>query len=91
MILAADGTPIGPGELADLALGGAQVRMPAPLATGTRLGLVVPVPVGAALRIAAAVQWTGRARAGFAHGLQFVNLTLALRRQIDDLVGASAP
>jgi CheY-like chemotaxis protein len=88
-VLAMDGAPLGRAQLADLGLGGAQVRMPDPLATGTHLRLVLPVLMGAALTVEAAVQWTGRARGGFAHGLRFVNLTLALRRQIDDLVSAS--
>lgn len=90
-VLSTDGSPLGTAELADLGLGGARVRMPDPMATGTRLRLVLPVPMGGPLIIEAAVQWMGRARGGFAHGLQFVNLTLALRRQIDDLVSTSEP
>jgi hypothetical protein len=34
------------------------------------------------------VQWNGRTASGFAHGLQFVDLTLARRRQLADLLDA---
>jgi len=34
------------------------------------------------------VQWNGRIARGFAHGLQFVDLTLARRRQLADLLDA---
>jgi CheY-like chemotaxis protein len=89
-VFAQDGTALGTGDLADLGLGGARVRLPRLIEAGTRIHFVLPVPVGTPLRLDAVVQWTGRARAGFAHGLQFVDLTLALRRQIEDLVNASA-
>jgi FixJ family two-component response regulator len=83
-----EGTPIGTGEMTDLGTGGAQVRLAGRLEPGTRVRITLPVPVGKPLRFDAAVQWNGRARGGFAHGLQFVDLTLALRRQLGDLLEA---
>jgi CheY-like chemotaxis protein len=75
--------------VADLGLGGAQVRLPTLVEAGTRLRIVLPVRVGSPLTFDAVVQWTGRARGGYAHGLAFLELTLALRRQLDDLVSAN--
>jgi CheY-like chemotaxis protein len=85
--VAADGVAAGAGELVNLGAGGAQVRLPVRLDAGRRVRLSLPVPVGNALTFDAVVQWNGRAPAGFAHGLEFVGVTLALRRQLADLLG----
>jgi CheY-like chemotaxis protein len=88
-LASADGAPLGPGEMVDLGTGGAQVRLPARVEAGTRVRLTLPAPMGRPLEFGAVVQWSGRARSGFAHGLQFVDLTLALRRQLGDLLEAA--
>jgi CheY-like chemotaxis protein len=85
-VVSTEGAPLGPGELADLAVGGAQVRLPVRLPPATRVRLTLPVPVGSALTLDAVVQWNGRAAFGFRHGLQFVDLTLASRRQLSELL-----
>lgn len=85
-VTSADGAPLGPGELADLGTGGAQVRLPVRLAAGARVRLTPPVPMGSPLVVDAIVQWSGPASSGFAHGLQFVDLTLSERRQLRDLL-----
>jgi two-component system, OmpR family, alkaline phosphatase synthesis response regulator PhoP len=85
-VFAADGSTLGMADLVSLGAGGAQVRLPVRLDPSTRLRLTLPVPVGNALTLDAVVQWNGRAASGFAHGLQFVDVTLALRRQLGDLL-----
>lgn len=85
-VLAADGAPLGPAELADLGAGGAQVRLPVRLEASTRVRLTLPVRIGNALAVDAIVQWNGRAPSGFSHGLRFVDLTLAQRRALCDLL-----
>jgi CheY-like chemotaxis protein len=86
-VLSADGAPLGTGELVNLGAGGAQVRLAVRLEPARRVRFSLPVPVGNALTFEAVVQWNGRAPAGFAHGLEFVDVTLALRRQLADLLG----
>jgi CheY-like chemotaxis protein len=85
-VFASDGAALGMADLVNLGAGGAQVRLPVRLETSTRVRLTLPVPMGNALTFDAVVQWNGRAVSGFAHGLQFVDLTLALRRQLADLL-----
>ena len=87
-ILSADGVALASGEMANLGAGGAQVRLPVPLDPSTRVRVMLPVPFGDALVVDAVVQWNGRRASGFAHGLQFVDLTLARRRQLADLLDA---
>jgi CheY-like chemotaxis protein len=88
-LAAADGAPLGAGEMVDLGTGGARVRLPVRIEAGVRVRLTLPVPIGKPLELEAVVQWCARARSGFAHGLQFVDLTLALRRQLGDLLEAA--
>lgn len=90
-VVSVDGAPVGTGELVNLGAGGAQVRLPVRLETARRVRFSLPVPVGNALTFDAVVQWNGRAPGGFAHGLEFVDVTLALRRQLADLLGPAAP
>jgi CheY-like chemotaxis protein len=85
-VLSAEGVTLAAGELANLGAGGAQVRLPVRLDPGARVRLMLPVPVGDALMVDAAVQWNRRTASGFNHGLQFVDLTLARRRQLRDLL-----
>jgi len=85
-VLSAEGVTLAAGELANLGAGGAQVRLPVRLDPGVRVRLMLPVPVGDALIVDAAVQWNRRTASGFNHGLQFVDLTLARRRQLSDLL-----
>jgi CheY-like chemotaxis protein len=87
-VLSLDGVALAAGEMANLGVGGAQVRLPVRLDPATRVRLMLPVPFGEALLVDAAVQWNRRAAGGFAHGLQFVDLTLARRRQLADLLDA---
>jgi CheY-like chemotaxis protein len=87
-VLSADGGAVAAGEMANLGVGGAQVRLPVRLDPSTRVRLMLPVPFGEALLVDAVVQWNGRTAGGFAHGLQFVDLTLARRRQLADLLDA---
>ena len=83
-----DGLALASGEMANLGAGGARVRLPVRLDPATRVRLMLPVPFGEALLVDAVVQWNRRTAAGFAHGLQFVDLTLARRRQLADLLDA---
>ncbi len=85
-VLSAEGVTLAAGELANLGAGGAQVRLPVRLDPSTRVRLMLPVPVGDALIVDAVVQWNRRTASGFNHGLQFVDLTLARRRQLSDLL-----
>jgi len=85
-VLSAEGVTLAAGELANLGAGGAQVRLPVRLDAKTRVRLMLPVPVGDALIVDAVVQWNRRTASGFNHGLQFVDLTLARRRQLSDLL-----
>jgi DNA-binding response OmpR family regulator len=85
-VLSAEGVTLAAGELANLGAGGAQVRLPVRLDPKARVRLMLPVPVGDALIVDAVVQWNGRTASGFNHGLQFVDLTLARRRQLADLL-----
>ena len=85
-VLSAEGVTLAAGELANLGAGGAQVRLPVRLDPSTRVRLMLPVPVGDALVVDAVVQWHGRTASGFDHGLQFMDLTLARRRQLGDLL-----
>ena len=85
-VLSSEGVTLAAGELANLGAGGAQVRLPVRLDPGARVRLMLPVPVGDALIVDAAVQWNRRTASGFNHGLQFVELTLARRRQLSDLL-----
>jgi len=85
-VLSAEGVALAAGEMANLGAGGAHVRLPVCLGPGTRVRVLLPVPFGDALVVDAAVQWNGRTASGFAHGLQFVDLTLARRRQLADLL-----
>jgi CheY-like chemotaxis protein len=85
-VLSAEGVTLAAGELANLGAGGAQVRLPVRVDPGACVRLMLPVPVGDALIVDAAVQWNRRAASGFNHGLQFVDLTLARRRQLSDLL-----
>jgi DNA-binding response OmpR family regulator len=85
-VSATDGTTVAAGDLVNLGAGGAQVRLAARLEPRTRVRLTLPVPVGQALSFEAVVQWSGRSASGFAHGLEFVDVTLALRRQLADLL-----
>ncbi|HEU0105729.1 MAG TPA: response regulator [Vicinamibacteria bacterium] len=85
-VLSAEGVTLAAGELANLGSGGAQVRLPVCLEAKTRVRLMLPVPVGDALIVDAVVQWNRRTASGFNHGLQFVDLTLARRRQLSDLL-----
>ena len=87
-VLSADGVAVAAGEMANLGPGGAQVRLPVRLDPKARVRLMLPVPFGEALIVDAVVQWNGRTASGFAHGLQFVDLTLAGRRQLADLLDA---
>ena len=87
-VLSKDGVALAAGEMANLGPGGAQVRLPVRLDPSTRVRLMLPVPFGEALIVDAVVQWNGRTTGGFAHGLQFVDLTLAGRRQLADLLDA---
>jgi CheY-like chemotaxis protein len=87
-ILSEDGVALASGEMANLGAGGAQVRLLVPLDPKTRVRVILPVPFGDALVVDAVVQWNGRRATGFAHGLQFVDLTLARRRQLADLLDA---
>ncbi|HET6899094.1 MAG TPA: PilZ domain-containing protein, partial [Vicinamibacteria bacterium] len=87
-ILSEDGVALTSGEMANLGAGGAQVRLPVALDPRTRVRVILPVPFGDALAVDAVVQWNGRRATGFAHGLQFVDLTLARRRQLADLLDA---
>jgi len=89
-VVSVDGAPLGTGDLVNLGAGGAQVRLPVRLEPARRVRLSLPVPVGNALTFDAVVQWNGRAPSGFAHGLEFVDVTLALRRQLTDLLGPAA-
>jgi CheY-like chemotaxis protein len=88
-VVSPDGTTLGTGDLVNLGAGGAQIRLPVRLDPGQRVRFSLPVPVGNALTFDAVVQWNGRASPGFAHGLEFVDVTLALRRQLADLLGAA--
>ena len=83
-----DGVALASGEMANLGAGGARVRLPVRLDPATRVRLMLPVPFGEALLVDAVVQWNRRTAEGFAHGLQFVDLTLARRRQLADLLDA---
>jgi CheY-like chemotaxis protein len=85
-VLSAEGVALAAGEMANLGAGGAHVRLPVRLDPGTRVRVMLPVPFGDALVVDAVVQWNGRTAGGFAHGLQFVDLTLARRRQLADLL-----
>jgi len=85
-VLSAEGVTLAAGELVNLGAGGAQVRLPVRLDPSTRVRVMLPVPVGDALIVDAVVQWHGRTASGFYHGLQFVDLTLARRRQLSDLL-----
>jgi CheY-like chemotaxis protein len=85
-VLLPDGATPETGELLNLGAGGAQVRMAVRVEPKVRVRLTLPVPVGTALTFDAVVQWNGRAASGYAHGLQFVDVTLALRRQLADLL-----
>ena len=87
-VLSLDGVALAAGEMANLGVGGAQVRLPVRLDPATRVRLMLPVPFGEALVVDAVVQWNSRAASGFAHGLQFVDLTLARRRELADLLDA---
>ena len=87
-ILSADGVALASGEMANLGAGGAQVRLPVRLEAKARVRVMLPVPFGDAVVVDAVVQWNGRIASGFAHGLQFVDLTLARRRQLADLLDA---
>jgi CheY-like chemotaxis protein len=87
-VLSLDGIALAAGEMANLGVGGAQVRLPVRLDPATRVRLMLPVPFGEALVVDAVVQWNSRAAGGFAHGLQFVDLTLARRRELADLLDA---
>jgi CheY-like chemotaxis protein len=87
-VLSTDGVALAAGEMANLGPGGAQVRLPVRLDPPMRVRLMLPVPFGEALIVDAVVQWNGRTAGGFAHGLQFVDLTLAGRRQLADLLDA---
>ena len=57
------------------------------------LDLLLPVPMGGPLTVEAAVQWTRRARGGFAHGLQFVmhgcDANHAARGKLDIMANSS--
>jgi CheY-like chemotaxis protein len=86
-VASVEGATLGTGELVNLGAGGAQVRLPVRLDAAQRVRFRLPVPVGNALTFDAVVQWNGRAPSGFAHGLEFVDVTLALRRQLADLLG----
>jgi CheY-like chemotaxis protein len=81
-----DGAVVGTGDLVNLGAGGAQVHLPLRLEPRTQVRLSLPVAVGDALACDAVVQWSSRAAAGFAHGLAFAGVTLALRRQLADLL-----
>jgi len=87
-VLSLDGVPLAAGEMANLGAGGARVRLPVRLDPATRVRLMLPVPFGEALLVDAVVQWNSRTAGGFAHGLQFVDLTLARRRELADLLDA---
>lgn len=86
-VLSVEGETLGTGDLVNLGAGGAQVRLAVRLEPARRVRFNLPVPVGNALAFDAVVQWNGRASSGFAHGLEFVDVTLALRRQLADLLG----
>ena len=83
-----EGVALASGEMANLGAGGARVRLPVRLDPATRVRLMLPVPFGEAVLVDAVVQWNRRTAEGFAHGLQFVDLTLARRRQLADLLDA---
>ena len=87
-VLSTDGVALASGEMTNLGAGGAQVHLPMRLDPSTSVRLMLPVPFGEALLVDAVVQWNGRRASGFAHGLQFVDLTLARRRQLADLLDA---
>jgi CheY-like chemotaxis protein len=87
-VLSTDGVALASGEMTNLGVGGAQVRLPVRLDPSTSVRLMLPVPFGEALLVDAVVQWNGRRASGFAHGLQFVDLTLARRRQLADMLDA---
>ena len=87
-VLSTDGVALASGEMTNLGAGGAQVRLPVRLDPSTGVRLMLPVPFGEALLVDAVVQWNGRRAGGFAHGLRFVDLTLARRRQLADLLDA---
>jgi len=87
-VLSEDGVALASGEMGNLGAGGAQVRLPVRLDPATRVRLMLPVPFGEALLMDAVVQWNSRTAGGFGHGLQFVDLTLARRRQLEDLLDA---
>lgn len=86
-VLSRERTPIALGELVDLSMGGAQVHLGVKLDAGASVRLALHVPSGPALAADGVVRWCEPAARGFAHGIQFTDLTAETRKQIEQLLG----
>ena len=86
LVIAADGVAMS-GQLGDLSAGGARVHLRRRLDHAARVRVLLPVAMGQAPQVDAVVQWSEHVPQGYAHGLRFVDVTLAAHRKLADLVG----
>jgi len=90
-VLSRDRSPIGLGELVNLAPGGAGVDLGVPLEIGDSVRIAFHIPGGEApLSLEGRVRWRTPAARGYAHGLSFQNLTADEERQLGELLTPSS-
>jgi len=86
-VLSRDRAPIALGELVNLGPGGAQVDLGVPLETGDAVRVAFHIPGGETpLSLAGQVRWRTPAARGFAHGLEFRDISADEERQLDELL-----
>jgi len=87
-LLSERGAPLALGELIDLSPSGAQLNLLAQLDVGTRVRVAIdPSFTGAPVRFDAEVRWARRGSAGFAHGVELVDLEPEMRERLRKILG----
>jgi DNA-binding response OmpR family regulator len=87
-LLSEKGAPLALGELIDLSSSGAQLNLLTELELGSRVRVAIdPSFTGSPVRFDAEVRWVRRGPAGFAHGVELVELEPEMRARLNKILG----
>lgn len=87
-LLSEKGAPLALGELIDLSASGAQLNLLTELEKGSRVRVAIdPSFTGEPVRFDAEVRWAKRGPAGFAHGVELVELEPEMRERLEKILG----
>ena len=88
-LLSERGAPLALGELIDLSASGAQLNLLTQLEQGSRVRVAIDQSfTGATVRFDADVRWARRGPAGFAHGVELVELAPEMRERLEKILDA---